>query len=104
MVIQVSSVKPHLRLADYIPYQNGAEEVCTDNSSDFQDDFSMARSVNNFDPVEVSQSNLNFNLEGSQSHDISQGSQANPLERILKIEQTIRKMKKKAQVIRFTEA
>lgn len=44
-MIPVNSEKENVVLRDFIPYQNNAFEITTDNSSDFGDDFSIAESV-----------------------------------------------------------
>jgi hypothetical protein len=126
LVVPVHSNNRNVKLADLIPYQNGMEEIRTDNSSDFEDDFSIAGSVINFNGDIKNLQNLqNFahlrehdfgtkTIEGAWTtrsppanrHPDSSSSmltEDNEQERILKIEQTIKKMKKRAQLIMFTE-
>lgn len=80
-------------LKDYIPYQFGTEEIVTDQSSEQDDDFSIAnsiiyRTVSKVESSKADEAALEMNYESSQDEI--------PKLNIFDIEKVIKKMKRHA--------
>lgn len=80
-------------LKDYIPYQFGTEEIVTDQSSEQDDDFSIAnsiiyRTVSKVESSKADEAALEMNYESSQDEI--------PKLNIFDIEKVIQKMKRHA--------
>ena len=70
-IIQINSKIP-LKLKDFIPNQHNDNEILSDNSSDFYDDFSLAASnIFKVNPYHDRQSNKSAESEYDQQEDES---------------------------------
>lgn len=94
------SNKPNVKLSDYIPYQASEQDFKTDNSSDFDDDFSIAKSVIDFDSqneVDETHTIVQKNSDSEERKSLVKETQHENLQE--RIENTIKQMKKQAKII-----